>query len=225
MYPSAIFFGAIGTLAETSELQRQAFNAAFAEAGLDWVWEQPEYLDMLRVPGGQSRVEHYAQSRGETVDAALVHALKVRHFEGMSQQLGLVPRAGVTELMQAAQAMSLTLGLITTTTPQTVGLMLNGLSQDLHPGDFSIITDKTNVARPKPDPEVYLYALRETGLSADQVIAIEDTPESAQAAIGAGIRTIAFPGLAAQGRAFPGTIRMVDALSPDLVDMQIDMPA
>ena len=33
---SAILFGSISTLSDTSEMQRDAFNAAFADAGLDW---------------------------------------------------------------------------------------------------------------------------------------------------------------------------------------------
>jgi phosphoglycolate phosphatase-like HAD superfamily hydrolase len=32
----AILFGGIGTLAATSELQREAFNWTFEEQGLDW---------------------------------------------------------------------------------------------------------------------------------------------------------------------------------------------
>ena len=43
----ALFFGGIGTLLETSELQREAFNAAFREAGLDWHWSIDEYREML----------------------------------------------------------------------------------------------------------------------------------------------------------------------------------
>ena len=35
----AILFGSIGTLIETSDLQREAFNQAFKEAGLDWYWD------------------------------------------------------------------------------------------------------------------------------------------------------------------------------------------
>jgi beta-phosphoglucomutase-like phosphatase (HAD superfamily) len=35
----AVIFGSIGTIAETSDIQRQAFNLAFAEAGLDWNWD------------------------------------------------------------------------------------------------------------------------------------------------------------------------------------------
>jgi hypothetical protein len=33
---SAILFGSISTLADTSELQRRAFNEAFSAHGLDW---------------------------------------------------------------------------------------------------------------------------------------------------------------------------------------------
>ena len=35
---SAILFGSISTIADTSELQRQAFNQAFKAHGLDWDW-------------------------------------------------------------------------------------------------------------------------------------------------------------------------------------------
>ncbi|MFT7179418.1 MAG: phosphoglycolate phosphatase-like HAD superfamily hydrolase, partial [Oceanospirillaceae bacterium] len=40
MTTKAILFGSIGTLVETSELQRRAFNQAFSEAGLDWNWSE-----------------------------------------------------------------------------------------------------------------------------------------------------------------------------------------
>ena len=37
---TAILFGSISTLADTSEIQRDSFNQAFAEHGLDWTWDQ-----------------------------------------------------------------------------------------------------------------------------------------------------------------------------------------
>jgi len=43
----AIFFGAIGTLAETSEVQPETFNLAFKQSGLDWVWDRVSYVRML----------------------------------------------------------------------------------------------------------------------------------------------------------------------------------
>ena len=43
----AILFGSIGTLIETSDLQREAFNEAFKEAGLDWYWDHEDYTKLL----------------------------------------------------------------------------------------------------------------------------------------------------------------------------------
>src|SRR5579875_2388832 len=66
---TAVLFGSIGTLADTSELQREAFNEAFREHGLDWNWSRDEYRELLRDSGGAKRIAAYAQERGDTVDA------------------------------------------------------------------------------------------------------------------------------------------------------------
>ncbi|MDJ0821112.1 MAG: HAD-IA family hydrolase [Paracoccaceae bacterium] len=217
MYPSAILFGSVGTITESSELQRQAFNAAFAEVGLDWRWDAGEYLSMLHMPGGAERIDAYAKAQGAQVDAQALHALKVKHFERMALQNGLTARPGVTRLIDQARGLGVKIGFVTTTGPQTLGLVLGGLARDICAGDFDVILDRSIVKRPKPDPEAYETALSYLDLKPNQVLAIEDTPESAQAALNAGIATVAFPGLAAQDRTFPGTVAQLDALTPDLL--------
>ena len=49
----AIIFDVDGTLAETEEAHRRAFNRAFAAAGLDWHWDQELYRELLAVTGGK----------------------------------------------------------------------------------------------------------------------------------------------------------------------------
>ena len=66
MTVKAILFGGIGTLLETSEIQRMAFNEAFDRCGLDWHWDRDAYLDMLAIPGGVQRILRYAEAQGET---------------------------------------------------------------------------------------------------------------------------------------------------------------
>ena len=78
---SAILFGSISTLADTSELQRRAFNEAFAAHNLDWQWSQDDYREMLGSNGGAQRIADYAASRGDDVDAAEVHATKSSIFQ------------------------------------------------------------------------------------------------------------------------------------------------
>jgi len=60
MTVKAIFFGSIGTLVETSDLQRRAFNQAFSEAGLDWNWSAEVYKHLLTKSGGRGRIQDFA---------------------------------------------------------------------------------------------------------------------------------------------------------------------
>ena len=39
-----MLFGSIGTLVETSEIQRKSFNEAFKKKGLNWYWTKEEYI-------------------------------------------------------------------------------------------------------------------------------------------------------------------------------------
>ena len=52
----ALLLGSIGVLAETSDLQRQAYNEAFAAQGLDWRWNVATYCQNLTTPGGERRL-------------------------------------------------------------------------------------------------------------------------------------------------------------------------
>ena len=49
----ALFFGSIGSIVETSELQCQAFNEAVAEHALNWHWDQATYQGLLSLGGGE----------------------------------------------------------------------------------------------------------------------------------------------------------------------------
>ena len=53
---NALLLGSIGVLAETSELQRRAYNTAFVAHGVDWHWNIATYCRHLATPGGQNRL-------------------------------------------------------------------------------------------------------------------------------------------------------------------------
>ena len=141
MTTKALIFGSIGTLADTSDLQRRAFNAAFDEAGLGWNWEEAEYTELLKKSGGRQRIADYADRMGVTVDAGAVHDAKVRHFERLVKEEGIAPRPGVCEVIAAAKAVGVKLGFATSTTPQTVGLLMSGLFPTIPRSTFDWIGD------------------------------------------------------------------------------------
>ena len=210
----AIFFGSVGTLAETSELQCQAFNKAFAEAGLDWFWHPNEYRELLREPGGVKRIRSEANRRKQSVDAEKIHALKVTHFRDLVATQGLLPRPGVLETLEWARAEGLIVSWVTTTGRDTIDLILMGLSDSLTASSFRFIHDTSEVRAPKPAPDIYHHALQQSGVRADGAIAIEDTPESATSALSAGIKTYGFPGWATAERPFQHGVQTLDVLSP-----------
>jgi hypothetical protein len=55
----AIIFGDIGTIAEVADLERQAYNAAFKQAGLDWKWSAIAYKELLKTDGGEERIRAF----------------------------------------------------------------------------------------------------------------------------------------------------------------------
>lgn len=124
---AAILFGSISTLVDTSEFQRRAFNEAFAAHGLDWTWDREEYRSMLSGNGGAQRIADYAQLRGEQVDADGIHATKSEIFQELLKNTPVSPRPGVTDVITAAQANNVKLGLVTTTSPDNVAALLGAL--------------------------------------------------------------------------------------------------
>jgi beta-phosphoglucomutase-like phosphatase (HAD superfamily) len=56
----AVLFGSIGTIIETSDLQRKAFNQAFKKNNLNWVWTKKIYKILLNKSGGKDRISNYA---------------------------------------------------------------------------------------------------------------------------------------------------------------------
>ena len=64
-----------GTLAETEEVHRQAFNRAFAIIGLGWSWDVPLYRQLLKVTGGKERIAHFVTLEGGAADPEFVARL------------------------------------------------------------------------------------------------------------------------------------------------------
>ena len=55
----ALIFDVDGTLADTEEAHRCAFNEAFRRHGLDWKWSKSQYALLLTITGGKERLAAY----------------------------------------------------------------------------------------------------------------------------------------------------------------------
>jgi HAD superfamily hydrolase (TIGR01509 family) len=219
----ALIFGAIGTIVETSDLQRQAFNDAFATIGLDWNWTPQIYRDLLKINGGQNRIRAYGDAdpnrAGLTDDTiANIHAIKTEYYVAMLENAPLNPRPGVVETIEACLRQQLPVALCTSTAIENVDGIAAAVSDVLPFDRFAKIVTIEQIARTKPAPDAYIYCLKQLSLNADEVIAIEDTPVSLAAAKAAGIVTIATPGAMTADQDFS----TADLVVPDLTEMTID---
>ena len=209
----AILFGSIGTLLETSELQRTAFNQAFSENGLDWNWNQAQYQNLLKKSGGRQRIEDFAAQQGVKVDAKKLHDEKTKIFDDLMVSGNVLLRPGVANLIEQALDNGIKLAFVTSTSKDNVDAVFQALKNQLNRSNFSFIGNDKMVSNTKPEPDIYLKALSELNLEAQDCIAIEDTEVSMQSALAASIKCIGFPGAFAKDNDFSSAILVTDNLS------------
>ena len=218
----AILFGSIGTIVETSELQLKSFNQAFSEAGLDWNWSIEEYQTMLKKSGGRNRINDFANQVGIEVNADELHLRKTEIFDSLMSDEKISLRSGVSHLINYAHENSIHLAFVTSTSKANIDAMFTALNDQIKRSDFDLIGNDKIISKPKPNAEIYLKALSELKLNAEDCIAIEDTEVSMRAAIDANIKCIAFPGSLAYDNDFSNACLETKDLSPShLIEKQI----
>ena len=194
----ALLFDVDGTLADTEEIHRQAFNDAFRAAGLAWDWDRQLYHQLLEVTGGRERIRYYLDrylpgfERPVDLEGFIagLHRDKTEHYLEMLAR-GHVPlRPGVERLMQDARARGLRLAIVTTTTPANVSSLLTHSFAADTSGWFDLIAAGDVVAHKKPAPDIYHFALQQTGLAPADCLAFEDSVNGLKSALSAGVDTL-----------------------------------
>lgn len=189
----AIFFGSIGTLVETSEIQRKSFNAAFEEFGLNWYWNIGNYINMIQKPGGILRIKEYSKLKLKDNEVEKIYDLKIKYFRKYSTN-SVKPRQGVLEIINYANKNNIKLGFITTTTKETIEIIKDSLSRYIDFNNFDLITYEKDCSKKKPNPDIYNFAINNLDVAKNNSITIEDTPVSYTSSKKANIKTILFPG-------------------------------
>ena len=212
----AILLGSIGTVADTSHMQLAAFNQAFKIHDLSWIWSPDEYSKMLKVSGGANRIQQYANSLGEEVNAVQIHLTKTQIFQSTLSSEGVSLRQGISAVLDYALTNSIMLGFVTTTTPGNVTEILK--AADLDPKIFDIITNSDVVNKPKPHPDAYNTALNKLGLLPNQAIAVEDNLDGYNAAIKAKLKCVAFPSSMQHGETFAQITQITSDVAQSVID-------
>jgi HAD superfamily hydrolase (TIGR01509 family) len=215
----ALLFDFDGTIAETERAgHRVAYNAAFAQLGLDWVWDESLYGELLAVGGGKERIAHYleqyrpAGTPASPAQRAMligqVHERKQQVFDTLVESIAFRP--GVARLVGEAHAVGLELAIVTTAARAGVDAML-ARDPALHTA-FDFIAAGDSVPRKKPAPDIYLHALAQLGVDAAQALAVEDAAIGLRASRAAEIVTLVAVSDYTRGEDFTGAAAVLSDL-------------
>lgn len=218
---NAIIFDVDGTLAETErDGHLPAFNAAFAECGLNWVWDEALYGSLLDITGGKERIRHYARHFAPEVLAradvdALVqrlHTVKTAHYVRRVDAGQLPLRPGVARLIDQARVAGVRLAIATTTTPANVTALLRASLSPEAEGWFEVIGAGDVVAAKKPAPDIYRWVLERLGVPAKHCLVIEDSENGLKAALTAGLSCLITMGEYTRSHDFSGALAVQEDL-------------
>lgn len=215
----ALIFDVDGTLAETEELHRRAFNETFAEAGLTWHWTRDDYSELLKTTGGKERMRVHRDRTGHDVpdDAtiAALHGAKTARYAALMESGEIALRPGVKDLVAEARARGLDIAVATTTSRPNVEALTRACWDRLAEEVFDVIASGDDVPHKKPAGDVYHLALAGLGLTAGQVIALEDSRNGVLSARAAGISVVVTPSAYTSDEDFAGAACVLPRL-PDL---------
>lgn len=213
--PRAVVFDVDGTLVDSErDGHRVAFNAAFAEAGLEDRWDVETYGRLLRIAGGDRRLAAWFESTGRSRDEALalaraLHPRKTRIMRELVDEGRIRARPGVADLLDMLDAQGIPVHVATTGTRAWVEPLLDRVFGPR----FGTVVTGTEVLRLKPDPAVYEEVLRRTGLRAEQAVAVEDSGNGVRAAVAAGLPCVAVTNDYTRGDDLDGAALVADAFT------------
>ncbi|PHS04050.1 MAG: phosphatase [Blastopirellula sp.] len=204
----ALIFDVDGTLAETEEAHREAFNDTFKVNGMDWCWDVPTYKELLKTTGGKERMLEYQRVyRPGNVQLkfkqiAKLHIQKTKLYGDLIAKGAVNLRAGISDLINDAKANGIRLAVATTTNRPNVDC-LSLVCFDRPATDvFEVIAAGDEVQNKKPAPDVFNLAVERLRLEPSECVGLEDSRNGLLSCIDAGILCVVSPGVYTRGSDF-----------------------
>ena len=150
---------------------------------------------------------------GHPLDRAELHTKRRARVSSLMDSQSILP--GVRDRITEAKTLGLRLGVASSSPRSWVVDNLSRLKLEHH---FSTIKCSEDVKRVKPDPALYLGAIRELRVQADEAIVFEDSLNGVTAAKRAGIFCVAVPNAITQYSSF----ELADLQLSTLADISLE---
>lgn len=186
-----LIFDVDGLIADTEPLNARVTIRVLAEMfGLQGV--RPEDFAAGYGKGAEAFVKAGARVHGLELTDAQAHAgaeLRERYLTEAVRAEGLPAFPGVLDLIHAALGENgFRLAIATSATRELSEAILDAVKV---PHQKMVYVSGSEVTKKKPDPQIFLIAIRRLGIEAQRCIVFEDAPSGVQAARAAGARCVA----------------------------------
>lgn len=183
----AAIFDMDGLLIDSERIIMQACIAAAKQIGIDYT--QAQYVELIGRAGPDSTSRMIVQLNGvenfnrvmQNVDAQMARLNNTYPL-----------KAGAFNLLKHYQANSIICSVASSSPTHRI---THRLSQVGVLDFFNHVTSGHEVVLGKPNPDIYLLAIKKLGLKTSECIAFEDSEMGARAAIAAGLKVVVVPDL------------------------------
>ncbi|MGZ4353914.1 MAG: HAD family hydrolase [Gaiellaceae bacterium] len=183
----AFLFDFDGLIVDTEVPSRAGWEHVYREHGHELPPEK--WALMVGTVGGWDPMAHLEELVGGPLERDRITERRLDHELALADAEELRP--GILEYFAEARRRGLKRAIVSSATRSWIDRHLVRLEQAV--GWDAIVTADGDTARAKPNPDLYLEALERLGVSADEAIAFEDSPNGVRAAQAAGIFCVAVP--------------------------------
>jgi HAD superfamily hydrolase (TIGR01509 family) len=181
----AVIFDWDGTLADTKKAVVQSFQKVLGEAGCR---VSDEFIERRMGIGTKKTILEAFRECRMRLDVSTLEKLADEKIRIQAELADIVTLfEGVTELLEALQG-RIKVGLATMSSRKVVDKLL---PEKNIAGCFDVVVTADDVAKPKPDPEVFLVSAAKLGVKPEDCVVVEDSVFGVRAAKASGMRCIA----------------------------------
>jgi beta-phosphoglucomutase family hydrolase len=181
----ALIFDMDGTLVDSMPFHEKAWDVMLPELGVSI-----DRFEFFTWSAGLTNREIFPRLLQRAVSSeelvALAHRKEAIYRDCYRPHVALMP--GALDVIRRAEQSYVRVAMGTAAPPENVELVVDGLSIRHH---FPVIVGGNDVAKGKPDPEVFLKAAARMGVAPSRCLVFEDTPAGIEAAFRAGMHCAA----------------------------------
>lgn len=129
---------------------------------------------------------------GKDFDYDLVRNKRIELMDEYVSIHGIQAKQGAKTLLEWLKANCYSIALATATPVDRASLYLSDVGLLRY---FDEVCSARQVKKGKPEPDIYLYAANKLGISPEECMALEDSPNGVRSAAAAGCKTVLIPDL------------------------------